>query len=110
MDEYFLVGISSVIALGISAQWLAWRTKLPAILLLLVFGIIAGPVTGWINPETRATHVNASARRCGHVGLAAQIPIRHRAEWRAGRSAARGDAARARTVAPGAMRRPWRRA
>ncbi len=51
MDEYFLVGISSVIALGISAQWLAWRTKLPAILLLLVFGIIAGPVTGWINPD-----------------------------------------------------------
>jgi NhaP-type Na+/H+ or K+/H+ antiporter len=40
-----------VIALGISAQWLAWRTKLPAILLLLVFGIIAGPVTGWINPD-----------------------------------------------------------
>ena len=51
MDEYFLVGISSVITLGISAQWLAWRTKLPAILLLLVFGIIAGPVTGWINPD-----------------------------------------------------------
>jgi NhaP-type Na+/H+ or K+/H+ antiporter len=51
MDEYFLVGISSVIALGISAQWLAWRTKLPALLLLLVFGIIAGPVTGWINPD-----------------------------------------------------------
>jgi NhaP-type Na+/H+ or K+/H+ antiporter len=51
MDEYFLVGISSVIALGISAQWLAWRTRLPAILLLLVFGIIAGPVTGWINPD-----------------------------------------------------------
>ena len=51
MGEYFLVGISSVIALGISAQWLAWRTKLPAILLLLVFGIIAGPVTGWINPD-----------------------------------------------------------
>ena len=51
MDEHILVGISSVIALGISAQWLAWRTKLPAILLLLVFGIIAGPVTGWINPD-----------------------------------------------------------
>jgi NhaP-type Na+/H+ or K+/H+ antiporter len=51
MDEHILVGLSAVVALGISAQWFAWRTKLPAILLLLVFGIIAGPVTGWINPD-----------------------------------------------------------
>lgn len=29
-------------ALGVTAQWIAWRTKLPAILLLLGFGIILG--------------------------------------------------------------------
>ena len=51
MDEHILVGLSAVIALGISAQWFAWRTKLPDILVLLIFGIVAGPVTGWINPD-----------------------------------------------------------
>lgn len=51
MSEYIAVGLASVLALGISAQWLAWRTKLPAILLLLGFGIIAGPVTGLLDPD-----------------------------------------------------------
>jgi NhaP-type Na+/H+ or K+/H+ antiporter len=51
MNEELLVGLASVVALGISAQWLAWRTKLPAILVLLLFGIIAGPVTGFLNPD-----------------------------------------------------------
>lgn len=51
MDEQILVGLAGVIALGISAQWLAWRTKLPAILMLLAFGIVAGPVTGFIDPD-----------------------------------------------------------
>ncbi len=51
MSEYIAIGLASVLALGISAQWLAWRTKLPAILLLLGFGIIAGPVTGLLDPD-----------------------------------------------------------
>jgi NhaP-type Na+/H+ or K+/H+ antiporter len=34
-----------ILALGIGAQWLAWRLKLPSILLLLLFGFVAGPVT-----------------------------------------------------------------
>ncbi len=51
MNEEILVGLASIVALGISAQWLAWRTKLPAILMLLTFGIVAGPVTGLINPD-----------------------------------------------------------
>ena len=33
-------------ALGSIAQWLAWRFKLPSILLLLIFGFVAGPITG----------------------------------------------------------------
>lgn len=37
--------------LGIGAQWVAWRTGLPAIALMLVAGVIAGPVTGFIDPE-----------------------------------------------------------
>lgn len=51
MSDYIAIGLASVLALGISAQWLAWRTKLPAILLLLGFGIIAGPITGLLDPD-----------------------------------------------------------
>ncbi|NBC23558.1 MAG: sodium:proton antiporter [Gammaproteobacteria bacterium] len=37
-------------ALGVAAQWLAWRARLPAIVLLLLAGFIAGPVTGVLDP------------------------------------------------------------
>lgn len=43
--------IAAVGALGIGAQWLAWRTGWPAIVLMLAAGFIAGPVTGLIDPE-----------------------------------------------------------
>ncbi len=51
MSIYLLIGLVGILALGVSAQWLAWRLKLPAILLLLIFGIIAGPVANLINPD-----------------------------------------------------------
>lgn len=38
-------------ALGIAAQWLAWRFHLPAIVLLSAAGIMAGPVFGIIDPR-----------------------------------------------------------
>ena len=44
-------GLAMVLLLGIGAQWLAWRMRLPAILLLLFFGLFAGPITGWVDPE-----------------------------------------------------------
>ena len=37
--------------LGIGAQWLAWRLHLPAILVLLLTGFVAGPLTGYLNPD-----------------------------------------------------------
>lgn len=43
--------IALIGALGIGSQWLAWRLKLPAIVLMLAAGIFAGPVTGLVNPE-----------------------------------------------------------
>lgn len=46
-----LIGLTTIIVLGIGAQWIAWRLGLPAILLLLVSGFIAGPATGFINPD-----------------------------------------------------------
>jgi NhaP-type Na+/H+ or K+/H+ antiporter len=48
--EHLLLGLAGIIALGIAAQWLSWRLRLPAILLLLVVGFLAGPVTGFIDP------------------------------------------------------------
>lgn len=41
-----LIGI-----LGVGAQWMAWRTGWPAIVLMLAAGFLAGPILGIINPE-----------------------------------------------------------
>ena len=49
--ESNLIGLTSILLLGIGAQWIAWRVKFPSILLLLLFGFIAGPVTGFLNPS-----------------------------------------------------------
>lgn len=38
-------------ALGALAQWLAWRLKVPSILMLLAVGFVAGPLTGVFKPE-----------------------------------------------------------
>jgi NhaP-type Na+/H+ or K+/H+ antiporter len=50
LTEDLLLGLASVVVLGTGAQWLAWRLGIPSILLLLVAGILAGPVTGFLNP------------------------------------------------------------
>ncbi|MDP7034224.1 MAG: sodium:proton antiporter [Planctomycetota bacterium] len=51
MDEHLVVGLSAILLLGVGAQWLAWRLHLPSILILLVVGFFAGPVTGCIDPD-----------------------------------------------------------
>ncbi|MEZ6121337.1 MAG: cation:proton antiporter [Pirellulaceae bacterium] len=45
-----LVFLTAVLGLGITAQWLAWRLKLPSILLLLAFGFMVGVFSG-DNPD-----------------------------------------------------------
>lgn len=52
MDEHHIViAIVTVAGLGIAAQWLAWRLKLPAIVLLAAVGLIMGPGLGLIDPS-----------------------------------------------------------
>jgi NhaP-type Na+/H+ or K+/H+ antiporter len=51
LTEEILISLVSILVLGIGAQWIAWRINLPSILLLLIFGFIAGPVTGLIDPD-----------------------------------------------------------
>ena len=46
--DWSLVALASVVILGIAAQWIAWKTHLPSILLLLGFGFIAGPVSSYV--------------------------------------------------------------
>ncbi|MDD3559424.1 MAG: cation:proton antiporter, partial [Melioribacteraceae bacterium] len=51
MQHHDLISLGSIVVLGIAAQWLAWRLKFPSIILLLSFGLIAGPLTGFIDPD-----------------------------------------------------------
>ncbi len=46
MSENLIVAIAGIGLLAILCQWFAWAVKLPAILFLLLAGIVAGPVTG----------------------------------------------------------------
>ena len=43
--------LAAILVLGIGAQWLAWRLKLPSILFLLLLGVAAGPVSGFVHPD-----------------------------------------------------------
>lgn len=49
--DSLLVKIALIGVIGIGAQWVAWRTGRPAIALMLVAGILAGPVLGLLDPE-----------------------------------------------------------
>ena len=51
MEHALVEQIALIAGLGLFAQWLAWRFHVPAIVLLAVAGLVAGPVTGWLDPE-----------------------------------------------------------
>ena len=46
------IQLAAIGVVGLGAQWLAWRIRLPSILLLLVAGFLLGPVFGMIDPDT----------------------------------------------------------
>ncbi|MGY6648243.1 cation:proton antiporter [Wenyingzhuangia sp. IMCC45574] len=46
-----MIELAGIIILGIIAQWLAWKFKLPAILPLIVVGIVVGPVSTLITSD-----------------------------------------------------------
>ncbi len=54
-----MVELGGIIILGILAQWVAWKFKIPAILPLILIGLLVGPIaaeflssdgTKWIEP------------------------------------------------------------
>ncbi len=51
MHDTIPLMLAVILLIGIGAQWLAWWTHLPAILPLLAIGLLAGPITGWLDPD-----------------------------------------------------------
>lgn len=51
MDNVILFTLAGIGILGIGCQWLAWWARLPAILFLLICGMLIGPVTGLVSPD-----------------------------------------------------------
>jgi len=43
--------VAGLVLLGFLCQWLSWRTRIPAILYLLLAGLALGPVSGLVDPE-----------------------------------------------------------
>ncbi len=58
-----MLELASIIILGILAQWVAWKFKIPAILPLILIGLLIGPISTmfsadgekWIEPVWNAT-------------------------------------------------------
>ena len=48
-DPVLQLGV--IVVAGIAAQWLAWRVRLPAIVLLLVAGFVVGPLGDIVAPD-----------------------------------------------------------
>src|SRR5690606_5976599 len=49
-ETQILLGFGGIGIAALASQWLAWRLRLPAILFLLLCGILAGPLLGWLDP------------------------------------------------------------
>jgi len=48
-----IVSLAVIVVLGVGAQWLAWRVRVPSILLLLLAGIAVGPLAAVVLPDGR---------------------------------------------------------
>lgn len=46
-----MIELASVVILGILAQWVAWRFKIPAILPLLLIGLLVGPISTLLSED-----------------------------------------------------------
>lgn len=46
-----MVELAGIIILGILAQWIAWRLRVPAILPLIILGLLVGPISTLYTPD-----------------------------------------------------------
>lgn len=56
-EQHILLAIGGIGAAALACQWLAWRLRLPAILFLLLSGILVGPIFGWLDPQALFGHL-----------------------------------------------------
>jgi NhaP-type Na+/H+ or K+/H+ antiporter len=45
------IALGTIVVFGVGAQWFGRKTGIPSIVLMLLAGIVAGPVTGLVDPE-----------------------------------------------------------
>jgi NhaP-type Na+/H+ or K+/H+ antiporter len=50
LENSILLLVAGVAVAGVAAQWIGWRFNTPSILVLLTFGLLLGPITGWVKP------------------------------------------------------------
>lgn len=50
-ETQLLLELVFIVALGSFSQWLSWRLRQPSIVLLLILGILVGPITGLLQPD-----------------------------------------------------------
>ncbi len=68
-EHHFSFALVSIVALGVGAQWLAWRMRLPAIIILAATGLIAGQL-GVVTPgETFGSALQPMVSLCVAVIL-----------------------------------------
>lgn len=51
MTTKLITILASIGLISLICQWLAWRIKLPAILFLILCGLLLGPTLGWLQPQ-----------------------------------------------------------
>jgi len=51
MEEQAVIALSVIGVVAALSQWFAWWVKLPAIVFLLLAGLVLGPLTGWLDPD-----------------------------------------------------------
>ena len=52
MLELSTITLAAIGVISLACQWVAWRLRQPAILFLLVAGILVGPISGVLNPDS----------------------------------------------------------
>lgn len=58
----FLLYLAVIPFLGLAAQWIAWKTNLPGILLLLLFGVLLGQ---WVKPDQYLAELTGGSETAG---------------------------------------------
>ncbi|AXI01052.1 sodium:proton antiporter [Sporosarcina sp. PTS2304] len=51
MFDSLVMDLMLVVLIGVGSQWVAWRTRMPAIVVMAIAGLLVGPIFGLINPQ-----------------------------------------------------------